>query len=58
MNKRDEKIIQAALDDMPRIVAQKRRRAKARKIFVEKTFGKFVREIEREKKRAELKKKA
>jgi hypothetical protein len=52
VNKCQERWIQTALDDMPRIVALKKKRAKERKRFVEKTFGKLVREIEREKKKA------
>jgi hypothetical protein len=43
-----------ALDDFPRIVALKAKRARERKKFLEKTFGPLVRQLERHRKKYEL----
>lgn len=48
--KKQRKLLQEALADFPRIVAQKKKRAEQRKRFVKETFGGLVRELEKRKK--------
>lgn len=49
--KKQMKLLQKALDNFPRIVAEKKKRAVARKKFVAKTFGPLARELARERKK-------
>ena len=42
------KIIQETIDDFPRTVREKKRRAEYRKAFAKKTFGPLVRQLRRD----------
>lgn len=49
--KESMKLLLEALDDFPKIVAQKKKRAKQRALFVEKTFGTLARRLDKERKK-------
>lgn len=55
--KRDRELLQQALDNFPRLVAEKKKRAAERKKFLKETFGDLMRELEQRKKRMAAQKK-